>query len=281
MVALPRRVSLILLALGAIPNGLTAQWALGVDTGVFSRYHWRGLTRRNGAVWQTDAFVARRIGSTFLTAGAWTSIELARADPRIGESIGLGHWIGEIDGWVEWGYFCPCTTLEVGVGYTRYTFPRESGAAALGSTVFETGELYARMVARVLGFLTPRAAVWYDPEETDGAYFEGGLALDIRGLPALVPVLRFGGLAGFSFGQALDSLAPARPAYFADDGLTHLDFYTQVQLSIGIAGVPFYVLPAVHLQLNKDERVKVTGRGGTPAGHTWWVGVTFSLQALP
>jgi hypothetical protein len=273
-----RLATLVVLALGLGPNLLAAQWALGVDTGVWSRYHWRGLTRRNGAVWQTDLMVARRLGPTFLTLGGWTSIELSRADPRIAEDIGLGHFFGEVDAWLEWSYVPPGTGVELALGYTRYWFPRASAAAALGSAVVQTGEAYARLIPRV-GPLTPRLAVWYDPHQTKGAYLEAGLAYDLVVLPALWPVLRFGGVAGLSAGQAVDPADPAEPGYFTDNGPTHVDLYTQAQLSLGIAGVPIYLLPAAHLQFNVDQSVKVTDRAGGTADRTFWVALTVSFQA--
>jgi len=265
------------LALAAAPAPLAGQLAYGFDTGLASRYTWRGLTRRNGAVWQTDAFVALRLGPAFVTAGLWTSMEVVRADVRLPDAIGLGRFVGELDGWAELSYACACDNVDLAVGYTRYYFPDRDAAAALGSTVHETGEVYARLAARVKG-LAPRARVWYDPEDTRGAYVETELAYEAVVFPAALTLVRLGALGGFSAGQAIRASDPAAPAYFARDGLTHLDFFTGLQVSFAVMGLPLYALPTAHLTVNVDPHTKIVDRTGRLADTRFWVALTVSAH---
>jgi hypothetical protein len=256
--------ALAALALAA-PDRLAAQVSGGFDTGIWSRYQWRGLTRRNGAVWQTDLFAAYRIGRSYLTLGGWTSVELAPADLRIAEAMGLGHAVGEIDGWIEWSY--AGERVDVAVGYTRYVFPERDAAQALGVTALNTGEAYARVALRARHF-TARAAAWYDPEDVDGAYLEGRLTYDLVVLPVALPIVRLGALAGLNAGQDGD--------YFAENGLTHLDFFVEAQLSLGIAGLPLYLLPAAHFQLSLDDATRVVDRAGRLSDTRFWFGTSLS-----
>jgi hypothetical protein len=271
----PRWAVAALAALALAAPRLAAQvgGGFGFDTGVWSRYQWRGLTRRNGAVWQTDLFAAVQVGRSYFTLGGWTSIELAPADPRIDEAMGLGRALGEIDGWVEWSY--AGGRLDAAVGYTRYAFPERDAAEALGVAAFNTGELYARVAVHA-GRLAARGAAWYDPEDVKGAYLEGGLAYELVVLPVALPIIRFGVLAGVSAGQEADASDPPAPAYFAEAGLTHLDLSVEAQVSFGIAGLPLYLLPALHLQVSRDDAAKVVDRTGRLSDTRFWFGLSLS-----
>lgn len=258
------------------PRVAASQVTPGVDVGVFSRYLWRGLTRRNAPVAQMDAYVAYRFRSLFVTAGAWTSLELSRADARIADALGLGARVGEVDTWYEVSH--ACQYFEGGLGFTTYSFIQQADAPAVGNTLFDAEELYARITVRV-GPVAPRATVWYDWRQTKGAYAEVGASYRVPVFPLGIPVLRLGGLAGFSLGQEVNPRAPAERFYFARSGLTHVDVSAEAQLSLGIIGVNLYALPAVHVRINVDDATKRVRRGPNGASDLMvWGGMTLSLH---
>jgi hypothetical protein len=197
-----------------------------------------------------------RFSGSFLTVGGWTNFELSTADPESND-IGLGPHFGEWNIWAEFaGWAGP---FDFSIGYIRYLFDEDSAAVA-GSEVFNTGELYADGQVRIGGF-TPRVAVWIDPEEVKGAYFELSLTGRLPVLPFAIPSLYLGALAGISAGQAVDLLEPDEPGYFTDDGVTHLDLFARMQIYAPIGPVrDLYVTPDVHLLFNIDESTKRTSR---------------------
>ncbi len=262
----------LVLTMHFVPTLLDAQVVPGFDTGLYSHHVWRGITRRNAWVWQSDIFVGYGIDRVFLTAGGWANFELTRADPRIEEAIGLGNRVGELDAWLEASY--QSEVLELAAGYTAYRFTDVEDAARVGSVVFDTEEAYIRLVGRVGGF-SPKAAIWYDFRVAKGAYSELGLTYDFPVLPYGIQVLRLGSSTGISLGQEVNDRDPNEPAYFDDAGITHWDLFTEAQLSLEITGFNLYALPAIHVQFNVDDATRRTDRtlDGANTGAKVWGGV--------
>jgi hypothetical protein len=233
-----------------------ARWTGAADATVASRYYWRGITRRNDWVLQADLVTGARFSGSFLTVGGWTNFEFSVADPA-STDIGLGQHFGQWDLWAEFATWAG--PFDLSLGYTRYFFD-EAAAAAVGSTVFNTGEFYANGQVRIGGF-TPRVAVWLDLEEVKGAYFELSATYRIPVLPLAVPSLYLGALAGVSAGQAVNTADPEEGGYFAEDGVTHVDIFARTQVYAPIGPVrDLYITPDVHLLINVDEATKRTSR---------------------
>jgi hypothetical protein len=265
----------VLVGLAAPPHLVAqARWTGAVDATVASRYYWRGLTRRNDWVLQADLATGARFSGSFLTVGGWTNLELSTADPGSND-IGLGRHFGEWNLWAEFaGWAGP---FDFSLGYVRYVFD-EDRAAAAGSAVFNTGELYANGQVRV-GAFNPKVAVWLDLEEVKGVYVELSLTGRLPVLPFAIPSLYFGALAGISAGQAVDPADPDAPGYFADDGLTHVDVFARMQIYAPIGPVrDLYVTPDVHLLVNIDDATKRTSRAPEDQDRStkWLVGVALS-----
>ncbi len=238
-------------AVFAVPTPLHAQIDFGFDTGLHSQYVWRGITRRNAWVSQTDGFAAYRFGKFYLTAGGWIDVELTRADERIDEDLGYGMRLGELNFWSELS-LSPAP-WSFAVGYTQYEFPDKTRAARVGNTVADTKEIYGR-----IGFscdLELSAALFYDIDEIDGGYAEFEANYNLPVFPLGIPVLRIGSLAGVNLSQG----GPP-PAYFNGSGVTHWGLFAEAQLSVGISGVNFYALPSVHMQRNVDDATKRESR---------------------
>ena len=148
----------------------------------------------------------------------------------------------------------------------------------MGSTVFNTGEIYADGQVR-LGPVTPRAAVWLDLEEVKGAYFELSATYRIPVLPLAIPSLYLGALAGISAGQAVNAADPEEGGYFAENGVTHVDFFARTQIYAPIGPLrDLYITPDVHLLINFDEATKRTSRApeDQDRGTKWLFSVALS-----
>ena len=272
------------LAASAEPLGAQASAAVAADAGLYSRYVWRGLTRRNGWVLQPDLLVGVMTPGGSLSVGAWASLELAEAEPG-SDDLGLGRRVGESDVWAQYERRLEWLggSLTAAAGYVRY-FVDRAAAAAAGSAAFNTGELYLDGRWRVHG-LEPGATIWYDPEEVRGAYAELSGAYRVSVFPLAVPSLYLKMLYGFSWGQASDRDDPAEPAYFADDGLTHIDFSAEAQIYAPVPLGPLrhlYLTPSLHFQVNADDATRRTDRSPDgDRGNLWWGGVAVSWAGRP
>jgi len=271
-----------LLMLIPAPADLEAQAraAAAADATVSSRYVWRGLTRRNGWVLQPNLVAGALWGSGSVSVGAWANIELARARPA-SQDLGLGDHFGEWNLWlqIERTLALVGAPLHLAVGYNRY-FVDRTEAAARGVIALNTGELYVDGRWR-LGDLEPRATLWYDPEEVKGAYGELGVGYRLPVFPLAVPSLYAEMLYGFSWGQAIDEGDPTAAAYFAENGLTHIDFSVEAQIYLPVPIISLqdlYATPFLHFQVNLDEATRRASRARDDAdrGNVWWGGVSLS-----
>ena len=250
-----------------------ARPSVGADVALNSRYVWRGVTRRNDWVLQPDVVAAAASSSGFLTAGGWTNIEFSTASAEDPSEIGLGQTFGEWNLWGEYAWWVG--PFDFSVGYARYFFADTAAAAAVGSSVFNTGELYADAGYRI-GPLAPRAAAWFDFEDVKGAYFELSATYRVPVVPFAIPVLYFGGVLGLSAGQAINEEDPSEGAYFAENGLTHIDLSVQTQIYSPMGGAlnNLYLTPSIHFQINHDAATRRVGGSPEDAdkGSVWWFG---------
>jgi hypothetical protein len=269
-----RFLALLLALLGRpVPAGAQVQY--GMDVGLRSRYEWRGLTRGSGWALQPDLFVG--LGrDPQVTVGVWTNVQLASTDP----DTGLGfeqQWFGETDLWGEVSVMLG--PLEVGGGWNGLFFDA-GGAVSPGGSLENTHEIYGRARLLSLPVIVPRLALYYDVDTVDGAYLEAGVSLRIPGWGGVVfPVgsLFFNGVAGFSLGQELDG-ASLEGGYYADGGLTHLDFSISLPaqyLSLG----PVSLAPwaEMHFQFNRDDMTRRKDATGDTDGFTTWLALGITL----
>lgn len=255
--------TLVKVSLGAVQAA--GQVYVGADAAYSNRYVWRGITRTSHQVLQPDVFLSIGIGESFVTLGAWTSVELVRSDARQLSDTGVDEWgIGEFNYWLE--YHRGFGPLDAAIGWTEYLF--DNDAVDGGRTRdFNTGELYGRIELLTVP-VSPRLAVWYDVDNVDGAYFESSVDLRIPILP--VASLFVTGLAGWSAGQKLNQAGDPESGHFADDGLTHVDF--SAWTSILVAG-GWSIAPALHVQFNRDaltERTKAEPPDSDQSSKIWF-----------
>ncbi|UCF19027.1 MAG: hypothetical protein JSU87_14010 [Gemmatimonadota bacterium] len=274
---------LVVPALGALillaaPCALEAQMRVSAaaDVATNSRYVWRGITRRNDWVLQPDLAVGTTWPRSSLAIGGWANFEVSEADPE-GTEVGLGQPFGEMNLWAQFEYLAG--PFGIGVGYMRY-FVDEGAAADVGTTVFNTTELYLDTRYRV-GGLEPRATLWVDVDDVEGAYFEASVAYRLPVIPIAVPSLYLKMLYGFSWGQAVSEDDPEQGAYFGENGLTHIDFSAETQIYLPVPIGPLkrlYAVPALHFQVNKDDATQRVSRDPDDAGRGsfWWFGVALS-----
>lgn len=239
----------------------------GADLVTWSRYEWRGITRRNAWVAQPDLFGGLAVGNFHLTAGGWVNFEFTVADTLIPAAIGLGRRIGEWNAWLE-GQF-HFRRGELAGGITTYHFLDRSAAAAFGNTVFNTWELYGRVEGRP-GPLAFRLAAWLDVDDVDGAYFEPSATYRIPLLPLQpvgVPVIDIGLRAGWNAGQR----------YFASDGLTHVELFLAPQLHATVFRRTLTLAGSAHVQHNEDAATRRTSR--LPSDADDRISLWFGLRA--
>lgn len=222
---------------------------VGADATYSNRYVWRGATRTSHKVFQPAAFVSVAAGQSFITIGAWASVEPPRSDEAQLSDTGLDErGLGEFNYWIE--YQRGFGRLDAGIGWTGYVFDNEASVGGRTSA-FNTGEVYGRIRLRSRP-LSPKLAVWYDVDKVDGAYLETSADLQIPLLP--IASLYVTGLAGWSIGQDINGANPTT-GYFAEDGLTHVDLSAWTSFVIGHG---FSIASVLHVQFNQDASTKVT-----------------------
>lgn len=254
--------------LGLLPAHAAAQTgpAVGADFGLYSRHVWRGLTRRNAAVVQSDVFIAWRWPRVFVTAGAWANLEACGSGARDAGTLCLGQTVGESNLWAELATWFWRAELTAGV--VTYFFDRPD-AVPPDVAGFNTREVYLRSQFR-FGVLIPRVTASLDVDDVNGRFFDAGATARLPLSPPLVPALYLGAHAGFSDGQAA---GPGEPGYFAADGLAFWD--CSLALPIVPGGGSLHLTPSIHVQLNRDDATRrVTADVDRSA--KWWGGVTLS-----
>ena len=271
-------VVLGVLVLLPVPRALEAQLrpSAAADLTVSSRYAWRGITRRNDWVLQPDLAVGASWPKGSFAVGGWANYELSEAEPE-GTEVGLGQPFGEVNFWAQVEYLAG--PFDIGAGYMRY-FIDDGAAAEVGTTVFNTSELYLDARYRLVD-LEPRATLWVDVDDVKGAYFEASVAYRLPVIPIAVPSLYLRMLYGFSWGQAVNEDDPEQGAYFAENGLTHIDFSAETQIYLPVPVGPLkrmYAVPALHFQVNKDGTTRRVSRDPRDAdrGSFWWFSIALS-----
>lgn len=258
MIARPLPVGAVVGVLVAGPPvPALGQATAGLDATLRSRYEWRGITRRDAFVWQVDALGGYRFGTAYVTAGVWTSLELAKPNHRAEPvaDFGFGRRAGEWNAWLEGSATFGRHDLAAGV--TGYHFPDPARARLLGVEVFDTWEVYARWRPR-LGRLTPGVAVWIAMEDVHGAYVELTTAYRLHALPLFFPAVHLEALAGLSADLAADSDGPGP---YVSNGFTHAIVSFSSQLHPQFRGLErLYLTPAIRVQVNGDPATRMKNR---------------------
>jgi hypothetical protein len=269
---LGRVAASILALLAASPPGADGQTTLeaGVDAAFRTNFYWRGLLRDDRAALYPEAWLSVGRGPARLTGGVWTQLRFADPAPAPSDATALGDaWLGASDLWLEAGLALGRGELTLGVDRLLYA----DGATGQTGSAVNTTELSAAAWWDT-GLLIPRLRLALDVGALEGGYAETGLELRVPTLPSRNPVLGLTLAVTAGWSAALtpkaDTLAPRGPAYFADDGLTHVE--TQLRLAVGRG--PTQAWLEVGGQLFRGDGAWPAGTGGSRApGSGWWVGI--------
>jgi hypothetical protein len=277
-----RRLALVALFLTfACPLSGAAQAVpvVGLDVALRTRSVWRGITRHDSPVLQTDALLSYWSRELSVTAGAWGNIAFSAADSS---GVGFGQeFLGESNVWLELaGTVGPALLSGGWIG----RFFRTEGAVGPAADLTNTHELYVRVEFPTLPVLAPRLAIYHDIDAVRGVYLEPGLTVRVpvwAGLLFPAGSLRLGAAAGVSFGQALDRETAGTDGlgYYAGSGLTHLDFSAEItvgRIPLGVFDAAVH-LELLHVQFNRDPGTKLTDAQGEERDVNVWVGVVVSL----
>lgn len=254
------------------PPGAAAQATLeaGADAAFRTNLYWRGLLRDDRPALYPEAWVSAASGAGHLTLGAWTQVRFADPDPAPSPDVALGDALfGASDLWLEASLALGRGALALGVDALLYR-GRPTGQTAAAAN---TAEVYASAWWDT-GIWIPRARVAVDLAGPGGAYAETGVELRVPTLPSRNPVvaLSLGATAGWSIGQSWDGwpIPPQTPAYYASDGLTHVE--TLLRLAVGHGAAQLWL--EVGGQLARADGYRPAGPDGsrTP-GSGWWLGV--------
>lgn len=220
------------------------QATVGINTGVYSHYVWRGIT------FTSDAVVQQDVSASYagFTGGVWSNVEVVSADASELSLRGADNrGFGEIDYWLEYGRSLKGADVTFGgVYYTFQGYP--------GSGDGNTAEVYGTVSWPAFP-MQPSLAVYYDFNNVKGAYVEGSAGYSLPVSDGFSVDL--GALAGFSAGQEVDVNDPAQAANFASGGFTHADFSASSEFVVGAVSIA----PVVHVQIALDGNTRITGTG--------------------
>jgi hypothetical protein len=272
--ALPAAAALALLS--AVPAA-SAQPTLSVDLAVNSAFVWRGVTSTNRPVIDPALLLTAPAKGARVTLGAWANVEPGHYDGAhdlSGRGGARGPLVTVSQLWVEAARDVRAATLALGA--TRYLYPEVGGLAA----TYATTEVYG--TAAFGGALAPSLSLYYDVQKVRGAYVELGLAHDVALPLRRVPSLALAAAVGYSAGQGVDG-ATGDAAYFARDGVTHVDL--SVKASYVVGGLA--VSPAAHVIAGRDEWARLTAPGESHRLKAWlgasvsWAGALARHRAAP
>jgi hypothetical protein len=239
-----------------------AQTEIGLETGLFSSYVWRGISYVNKPVLQPDLSLSFPLGAASLTVGAWGNIELGSYDdPEDDLSIGGGTSLNlsEVDPYAEIGF--SAGKAELAIGGVAYVFPNDAGFTSDINTV----EVYGTIGLDAP--LSPSLGVYYDVDKIKGLYIEGSLSHDI---PLGPKALTLGALAGWNISQGPNDDDPEEGVNFADKGITHVDLSASIEFGAG----PFTLTPQIHGVFGIDDATRITKPTETDAGFKLWGGIS-------
>jgi hypothetical protein len=256
-----------------------AQFHVGADGLLATRYVWRGVERTNGFVLQPDAYLAYSLkGAGWITGGVWGNVELehwSRTDhsDRPDRKPGLG----ERDAWVQ--VTRGLGVLEGTAGWVGY-FHRADLTAGPAAGLYDTHEIYAALQARS-AYLSPRLAAWWDVSRIRGLYFEGSVDLPIMGAfrGQQFWALYLTATAGLNAGQGPDADRPLDPVNFSAKGVTHLDLGAAFNLRVPWLDRWAATQLEGHMQLNRDPYTKRHSRAAGDDDHlvTFWAGLSLGV----
>jgi uncharacterized protein (TIGR02001 family) len=196
-----------------------------------SAYVFRGLTVTSRPVLQPSMELA----AGPLMLGAWANVEPEAYDgeDEFSESAG-DPGVTEVDLYAELSATRGALALTAGVSH--YTYPNDEGSVPADNTT----ELYLGAELEDVP-LTPSLFYYHDVDEVSGGYLELAVGRDVTFGPRSA---RMGAALGYSVSQA--------PAYFSENGFTHLDLSAASELEAG----PFTLEPEIHLILHLDEATR-------------------------
>ena len=259
----------------ALPSVVDAQLAAGASVSLATPYVWRGLTRANGWNLQPEAYVAVKLGSGFLTGGAWANLEGGDDSPgNLSDLGGARSGFSEVDYWIQ--YARPLAEMEASLGVIRYEFPGDSPLARRDEND-NTTEVYGA-VQMTSTYLVPRFAAYLDVERVRGLYLETTMTVPLLAYPFGNPVVFYASaLAGYNLGQELNPDRPDQNANFRHDGFTHVDLSLRATIR-PVRSLPLAMNIEPHWQLKADEFTRRTSPepGDGERRLQFWLGVSLS-----
>ena len=239
--ALPALPALLTL-LGA-PALAAAQSTLSVELAASNAYVWRGVTNANQPVLDPTVTLEVPVRHASLTLGGWANVESRRSDrPHDIGTLGgrPGPLVTQSQLWAELAGTRGATTISGGAA--TYLYPHVGDLA----TAYRTSELYGSVSRE--GLLSPSLTVYQDVHKVRGTYLEAGIAHDVP--LGRAPALSLGAVMGVSAGMRERD---GQTAYFARDGVTHVELSATTELARGSVGIA----PTLHVVLASDPYARV------------------------
>jgi hypothetical protein len=252
---------LVLLALLIPTAPLSAQPAVEAEAGIYSSYLSRGLIATSRPVAQGALEVTVPRGALAVSLGAWANLELATYDSSREISMAGGEQgpnLTELD--LHAGLTRQVGSSALTVGALAYLFPTGEGSTSED----DTAEVFATL-GLDLPF-APELSIYYDVHQVRGAYLEGSASHEVA-IGGLAPVT-FGVVVGYSAGQGENLRRPTELAYFAGEGLTHVELSASTELGFG--SVLFR--PGLHVSLGVDPHTRISAAGEESRAIVWFGG---------
>lgn len=241
------------------------------DAFMTSGYHWRGIRRSSGPLFQLDGAGGFALGPVAATAGIWLTLDPRRATATHHSDLAAGEkGLSEWDIWGQLSWQTQRVTLAGGVLRSQFRRPNRDPRVTelFGQTRLQSG----RWSVSLSG--------WRAVAGADGLYLEPAAGFHHLVWPFAGPAITWATTlrAGIQAGHRQESLPQPVPGA-TGTGLTHITASTAARLGIHVANVVAIVGQlSAEVQYRRDAAVRRRPDGSRGKPLKIWLPIQVGLS---
>jgi len=241
------------------------------DAFMTSGYHWRGIRRSAGPLFQLDGAGGFALGPLAATAGIWLTLDPHRGTATHHSDLAAGErGLSEWDVWGQLSWQTQRVTLAGGMLRSQF---RRPGKDPRVTEVFGQARLQA-------GRSSVSLSAWKAVDGAEGLYLEPAASFHHLVWPFAGPAITWATTlrAGIQAGHRQQSLAPPVPGA-AGTGLTHVTVSTVARVGIHVANVVAIVGQlSADVQYRRDAAARLRPDGSRGKPLKFWLPMQVGLS---